>query len=407
MRDKRAIAGLMLLGAVLAPEQGRAAEAYQATLTVDGQTYTRSFSSIDAALDVLRRGDIRSIAPNYTAASQVTAQVSIRGVPATVTRQAGSNALVLTVPGAGLQRTFDGATAAEAAGQLAAFATGEVASDELRSIYDAIVATSTIDPVAGNPSSLQGQSVIADYAAGTALPGDTGRLDSREAGWHFAAGLSFTDQQAEDFDTQAYSLPLAVSYAFRQDGPELFLSVPLMLTDSAGAQSYIGSAGLGLRIPVVVTPELRWALTPAVRAGAAGSSEVGSVGSAYGASLTSDLRVGLPAGLVLGIGNTVGYYETKPVKVGDYDLRYDLQNAYYRNGAWISRPFGTVGGLPLLLGASFTDTRLAGDDLAVSSWQEYGISATMGSTSPARLTLTYLDGRRGYDALHVGLSFAF
>lgn len=402
------VAATLVLGAALAaPNAAKANDAFTLNLNVDGQSYSRSYNNLSNLLDVLKPGGIQAIAPNYRPGSDVGAVVNFRGVPANVTVQPGTSAIRLTVPGADVDRVFDAGTLAESRRQLEAFARGDENAEELRRVYDAIAATSTADPVAGNPYSLQGQSVMADYAAGTMLPGDLGRMEPRAAGWHFSVGGSFTSQQTRSFDTNAYNLPLTVSYAFGVDGPELFLNVPLTLTETSGAISYMGSAGIGLRVPVVTGPTVRWAVTPALRGGAAGSEDVGSVGSAFGGSLTSDLRFALPNEFVLGIGNTVGYYETKPVKVGDYDLAYDLQNAYYRNGATVSRPAGTLGGMPLLLGASFVDTRMVGDALAVKSWQEYGISGTLLSSTPVRATLSYLDGRNGYNAFHLGLSVAF
>ncbi|MXP63337.1 hypothetical protein E0493_08225 [Roseomonas sp. M0104] len=401
-------AATLLVGAMLAaPRAAAAADPYVLDLTVDGQTYTRSYNNLDDLLNLLNPGGIRSIAPNYTSNSAVNAVVNFRGVPATVTSEPGSSALRLSVPGAGVDQVFDAGSLTESRRQLENFAKGEGDAEALKKIYDAVVSTSTADPVAGNPASLQGQSVMADYAAGTLLPGDLGRMEPRAAGWHFSVGGDYTRQETRDFDTNIWSLPLAVSYTFGQDGPELFLNLPLTLTDTSGAYSYLGSAGIGLRVPVVTSPSVRWALTPQFRFGAAGSSEVGSVGQAYGGSVTSDLRLALPNQFVLGIGNTIGYYETKPLKVSDYDLAYDLQNAYYRNGASISRPVGLMANLPVLLGASFVDTRMAGDDLAVKSWQEYGLFAVLGTTTPVRANISYLNGERGYDAFHVGLSVAF
>ncbi|HWL81535.1 MAG TPA: hypothetical protein VNR89_11310 [Roseomonas sp.] len=401
-------AATFAMGAMLAaPGTAVAADPFVLNLNVDGQTYTRSYNNLDDLLNLLNPGGIQSVAPNYTSGSAVNAVVNFRGVPATVTTEPGSTAVRLSVPGAGVDQVFDAGSLAASRRQLEDFAKGNGNTEELRKIYDTIVSTTTADPVAGNPASLQGQSVMADYAAGTLLPGDLGRMEPRAAGWHFSVGGDYTRQQTRDFDTNVWSLPLAVSYTFGQDGVELFLNVPLSLTDTSGAYSYLGSAGIGLRVPVLKGPSVRWALTPQLRIGAAGSSEVGSVGQAYGGSVTSDLRLALPNDFVLGIGNTIGYYETKPLKVSDYDLAYDLQNAYYRNGASISRPVGLLANLPVLLGASFVDTRMAGDDLAVKSWQEYGLFAVLGTTTPVRANISYLNGERGYDAFHVGLSVAF
>ncbi|MFC7609064.1 hypothetical protein [Teichococcus aestuarii] len=397
------------LCALLAPRAGHAADNFNLDLNVGGQSYSRSYSTLDDLLSVLDPGGIQAIAPNYRPGVPVSAMVNLRGVPAQVVSTPGSSALRLVVPGAGVERTFDAGTLAASRRELESFAKGDApgATEELQQIAKAVVSTTTADPVAGNPGSLLGQSVMADYAVATRLPGDLGDMTPRAAGWHFGAGVNFNSQSTRDFDTNVYQLPLTASYAFRQDGPEVFFNLPLSITETGGAVSYIGSGSLGVRLPVVTTPELRWAVTPAARWGAAGSEEIGAVGMVWGGSITSDLRIGLPGQLTLGVANGFGYYMTRPLKVGEYDVKYDLSNPYFRNGVSLTKPVGEVSGRPVTIGASFVDTRMTGSDLAVSNWQEYGVTATVGRVMPVRLSATYIDGERGYEGFRFGLSMAF
>jgi hypothetical protein len=419
------IAVLALL-TLAAPRPAAAADRpFILQLTVDGQTYVRSYSKTSDLLDLLKAGGINRIAPNYRNNSAISATLNLRGVPATVERRPGSTALRLVVPDAKVDRSFDGGTddasrqllrdftkgteAGMATGAPAGPGTGSAptANADLREIVRSIVANSTADPVAGNPASLLSQSVAADFAAGTQPAGDIGDMGPREAGWHFSLGTATLRQEARQFDTEAYSLPLGVSYTFGEDGLEVFFNAPLAMTETSGAHSYMGSAGLGLRVPVIRAEALRWSLSPAIRYGAAGSTEIGAVGSVLGFSATSDLRVALPHGLVLGIGNGIGHYQTRPIKVGEYELKYDFDNTYLRNGISIFAPVGEIQGRAVTLGVSVTDTRLYGQSLAVDNWQEYGISATIGRSAPVRLSATFLDGARGYRGFQVGLSTAF
>lgn len=395
-------ASLIVLTALAQPALAR--DPVIATITVDGRTFTRSFSDATVAVDLLRSRNLRALAPGYTANSTVTAVVDVRGLVLNASTVPGSTAIVVTSADANFNRTFD-AGSREASRQLVSdFLSGREDQAGLRQLVRAVVATSTVDPVAGNPSSLLGQSVIADFVAGTLPPGDDGRLTPRAAGWHASLGASLQKQSSDNFDINTYSLPIAVSYAFGQDGPEVFLQAPLTLTDTSGGTSYMGSAALGVRVPLVTEPALRWALTPTLRWGAAGSEEIGAVGQVFGGALTSDLRIGLGA-LTLGFGNGIGRYRTEPLKVGRYNVNYKLDNWAFRNGATLSMPVGEVAGRALEAGLSFTDTRMTGDDLAVDNWQEYGVFASLGGT--LRASASYLNGERGFHGFRVGLIAGF
>jgi hypothetical protein len=375
-----------------------------ATITVDGQTFVRSFDDTSEALRALRAENVRSVLPTYTRNSTVSADINIRGLVINATVPPNSTAITLSSPEANFNRTFDAGTVEATRAQLGAFLRGNEDPEGLRQLIRAVVATSTVDPVAGNPSSLLGQSVIADFAAGTLLPGDDGRLGTRAAGWHASVGASLQRQSGGDFTVNLYSLPLALSYTFGQDGIEAFVQAPLTLSDTSGGTSYMGSGAFGVRIPLVVQPDLRWALTPVLRWGAAGSEELGAVGQVYGGGLTSDLRIGLGA-FTLGIANGVGRYRTEPLKVGRYNVDYRLDNWAYRNGVSLSLPVSEIAGRSLDVGVSFVDTRLTGDDLAVGSWQEYGVFASLGGT--LRASASYLNGERGFNGFRVGIAAGF
>ncbi len=393
------------LFALLAVSQSAwARDPVTATITVDGQTVTRSFNDTSEALRALRTENIRSVLPNYTRSSTVSADINIRGLVVNASVPANSSAITLSSPDADFNRTFDAGTVDATRAQLNSFLRGDEDREGLRKLVRAVVATSTVDPVAGNPSSLLGQSVIADYAAGTLLPGDDGRLGSRAAGWHASIGASLQRQSGGDYTVNVYSLPLAVSYTFGQDGLEAFVQAPLTLSDTSGGTSYMGSGAIGVRIPLVTQPDLRWGLTPLLRWGAAGSEDVGAVGQVYGGAMTSDLRVAVGA-FTLGISNGISRYRTEPLKVGRYEVDYRLNNWAYRNGVSLSLPVGEVAGRAVDAGLSFVDTRMTGDDLAVGNWQEYGVFASLGGSF--RASASYLNGERGFNGFRIGLTAGF
>ncbi|MGY4802458.1 hypothetical protein [Teichococcus aerofrigidensis] len=382
------------------------AELYSVNVTVDGVPASRSYTDVQELQSVLTTRGIASLSPHYTNASAVQGSLSIRGLDATLSMARNSPEIRLIVPRAGIDRTFSGATREESQRQLRAFLGGSGDDEAMYEVADALVARTLKDPIAGNPGSLLGQSIAASHAAGIQPPGDLGTLAPRAAGWHFGSGFEFQSQRVGG-TARAYGLPLAASYTFGADGPEAYLSLPLALNELEGARAYMGSAALGLRIPLIRGEAVRWALSPAYRYGAAGSYDSGNVAAAHGPSLTSDLRLALPAGLTLGIGNTYAYAATRPLEVGKARIDYRLDNSFYRNGVWLARGLGTLAGRPVTVSAGVTDTRVAGSRFAVPSWQEYRLSLSLGREAPVSATLAYTDGRAGYSAWHLGLAIAF
>lgn len=404
----RALVASALTAGALLPAAAQAAAPYQLELTVDGQSVSQGYDSIAAVRSVLSTAGIRSLIPSYTERSALNGSLNLRGLSGSVVMAANSPAVRLIVPAAGIDRTFTGATREESQRQARAFLTGKETGDEdLERISEAFAGTTGSDPVSGSPASLLGQSAMADYWAGTLPPGDLGGMAPREAGWHFGGGFEYLRPPGDGRWLESYSLPLAASYTFGQDGLEAFFSAPVAISDLGGSHSYMGSGALGLRVPVVRQPEVRWFVSPAFRYGAAGSEDSGSVGASYGPSLTSDLRLALPGSVTLGIGNSVSHYWTKPLDLGDNALRYDLSNTVFRNGVSLSLPAGRLGDRLVTLGGAVTDTRVAGSRFAVQSWQEYRLSVALGERVPVRASLTYLDGADGYSAWQFGLALAF
>ncbi len=380
---------------------------FRTALTVDGITLGKTSNDAIEVWHLLEREPIGAGIPFYTEQSAVALRVDLRGMPATLSSPRNGTDLVLRVGRDGhITRVFTGATRQEANDHFQRFLRGEEDPGGMRSIMKEWVATSVVDPVAGNPSSLLGRTVAADLDMAARPPGDDGGMTPRTAGWHGAAELTSDTLSAHGFDTQGYNLPLALSYAFTEDGPEAILRLPLTMTETSGATALYLGLQAGLRLPVVTTPDLRWAVTPSLRVTAGGSERVGGGGQAFGGSLGSDLRLAL-GGFTLGIGNSIGNTQIEPLKVKEIELPYHVRAWGFRNSLSLSHPVGQVADLPLSMGLSVTDTRIAGDRMAVPSWQEYGVTAVLGQQAPVRLGLSYLDGENGYRGMRFSLSASF
>jgi hypothetical protein len=395
------------LATILAPPDATARDLFRTALTVDGFTFGGGTNDATTVWRLLRQSSLGASVPFYQDRSALVLRIDLRGLPATLSSPRNGTDILLRVGRNGeITRLFTGATRDEATERFNRFLTGREDPAGMRRVIKEWVATSPVDPVAGNPASLLGRSVAADLDLATRLPGDDGGMAPRVAGWHGSAGLGFDDHQLRDFETRGYSLPLGLSYAFGEDGPEAFLQAPLAINETNGAHTFLLSLAAGLRLPVVATPDLRWSVTPSLRLGAGGSERVGGGGILASGALGSDLRLALGP-FTLGLGNSIGRTQIEPLKIDDVELPYHVRSWAFRNSLSLSRPVGQVGGMSLGLGVSFTDTRLAGDAMAVPSWQEYGITAKLGQQAPVQLGVSLLDGENNYHGMRVTLTASF
>jgi len=237
----------------------------------------------------------------------------------------------------------------------------------------------------------------ADHLAGIRPPGVPGGGQ----GFSKSIGAGY-DQTSSAFGNTFCNLPVQASYGFGRDLPEIFVDAPLSVADQEGTRYYQDSVAIGVRLPVVTSRDLRWTLTGAVRGGATGSVALGTGGYLVGGSITSDLQLALPEGFTLGIGNTFGYYESRPVDFGGVYIDYELQNQVWRNSLFLGRQLGEVFGRTVHGLVRVTDTRVTGDRFFIPSWQEYTVALVMPSSMPITAGLTWIDGVQGFSAVRFG-----
>jgi hypothetical protein len=392
------LAALVLLSAPAA-----ARDAFEGTFTVDGATTTASRRDISDFTDLFTDAGLSSLFSNYTTASAAIADVRLRGVPATLSYDAESTTLRLVIPGAGVDERFTGATRDESQDLALEWLKGRGGSALTRVLQQA-VATTPLDPVAGNPNSLMATMGASDFSAATGIPSGTGG--------RFGLGARFGSYSAEGYDTQVWTLPLGYSYGL-SGGTTLLLDAPLTLMSTAGAQSYSGSLGFGARVPVGLGIDgLRWSLTPMLRVGGVGSTALGAVGAMWSASLTSTLDWQVRSGTILTLGNMISRLQTVPLSLGGYDISYELTNHMFRNGLIASQAIGDWFGRPVRASAFVIDTRFTGDALYVRSYQEFGGFVTFdinagGRRLPLSLGVTVLSAERGYRGYSLNLGMTF
>ena len=193
------------------------------------------------------------------------------------------------------------------------------------------------------------------------------------------------------YDQDRVSGKLSYRFNFEESNAAVLVDLPVNWVRSGESDSLSGSFGLGVRLPVTD----RWSITPAVRAGVAGSIDLGAAAVVYSGSVTSDFRWDWN-GWHFGLGNMAGLYRATGVSVGDYDIDYDLTNVILRNGISISRDL-TEGPAPLRVTAAFTDSRYLGDDLYVETFDEIAVSFSKGTDN----------GRFSFDWVELGAAYGF
>lgn len=368
--------------ALLLASAAEARDPFGIVLNVDGQTGSAGFTRLEDAYRALDTAGLQSIVAGYTETSAATADINLRGVPAQGIFTLNSPALRIVIPGAGIDITFNGATRDESRRLFEDWLRGQ-GSSEVNRVLRLAAATTSIDPVAGNPNAAMNQFVAADFgrAVETAVGGGSG----------FGLGVRFGSFSSAGYNTRSISLPINQTFELSPNDT-IELDFPLTWTDTEGARSYAGNIGVMYRRRVFDW----WTLQPSFRVGGVGSIDLGGGSGVYSAALNSTMRFELPADFRFVLANGITYVSTFPVSVGSYSIDYDLKNIVYRNGVVLSRDLGVqLAGRPLVGSVFAVDTRFTGDDVYIRNYQEFGAFAQLGRDSPARLGFTFLTGDRG------------
>lgn len=390
----------VLLAGILVAASGAgsasARDLFSASISIGGgPAATRSANKARHVPDWFGTASLQEIQPGYDATQAVAATLDLRGVTATAQYDALATTLRFNVPSAGIDVSFDGATREEAEATFQSWLEGEhtdllAPESAATQLFQALVAESPVDPVAGNPNSLESRMFAADWRLGTggATPrlGDGGLSPARLGA---LAGGGYT--RADGFDVYAIDLPIHFRAGIG-DTLAVLIDLPIAFTATNGAWSGMGSGGVGLR----VAPTSWWRLTPAVRVGGVGSPDVGALAALYSGSLTSEMRISLGP-LAVGMGNMGGVAKSiDGIEVSGHTIEYKITNPMVRNGLWIEGSLGTdtLGtGVGWRIGAS--DVRFFGDDLYMENYQE--VTAALAAGLPLfglQVELSYWVGRR-------------
>lgn len=335
-----------------------------------------SANTITDLVNKLSDQNLSAIVSSYTNTSAADAILNIRGLTAFASFPADSTALHFSVPQAGVNVTFTGATRNDSEQKLLDFLIKNGGSLATK-VLQALVADSPVDPVAGNPASLQNSMAFESFSIGTGI--GLNSPPSSVEGPHgilvrqpnlVQVGGDVGILNSGGYRSTVATLPIRYTIPFSNPRWALTIDAPITYVNTQGDASYYGSFGISLRTPIL----RHWYLTPSIRVGAVGSLDLGAAAFEYAAGIASRYDIYFHD-LMITIGNGVSLVHTTDLSVGNVHVNYDLSNQLWNNGVQV------VGSLPLnLFGdptswqAFVVDTYVTGSKVYVDHYDQIGFT---------------------------------
>lgn len=361
-----------------------ATDIFTMEVNTGGSTGRLGFVSVPDLFDKLNAGGLKSIQNSYSDTAAASVNIGYRGLPIQIVTAANSPSVQLIIPGLGILQDFTSrATRDGNLDDLADFFKRDGGAI-ISALQKKLAEASPVDPIAGNPASLQSQMASSNFdqtftAFATnikAAPATGGQQQEGNSGL-MALGLRFGHYSQAGLTTQTVTLPLSYTYRGWGEGRQLTINMPLMYGKTEGAQIVQGGLGMAYRHPI----NDNWALTPSLNVAASGSVDLGSVGAMTSASLTSQYGFKF-RDLDWSMGNMVGVYSTLKIKTKDYSYDPGIKNTIFRNGLMVSQPI-TLAGQKLAVEYAFINTQFNGAALYNKWTNEFSI--TLGTSKASNL----------------------
>jgi hypothetical protein len=396
-------------------ESVQAADLFRTDIDVGVETSAQQTNSILDVPDLFDTESLGSLFAGYDPSTDpFVANLDLRGLPTRLVwiPTGSGGTLAFTVLGETVRFTAD--TLDEAVADFEDWLSGDLevpgSSLSLTKVLQGLVELSPVDPVAGNPNSLQSRMFQTDYNLGSQGPFTTGdeRLASAPNQWEL--GFDYGYGRGGPYDVQALDLPLGYRWNFRNPKWSMLFSLPLSVTFTERQWSVLASGGVGFQY----RPTDWWALTTMARVGGAGSIDVGALAVLYSVSLTNHMRYQW-RGLEIAMTNLGGFSKTiDGLEIGGYDFSYELSNPILTNGGSISGNTALeLRGRPLAWRFFGSNTQVFGDAVYMDSQSEVGLGLAVLSSSEGEpfnavsLSLSYVFGNNDYDGLSLRARFRF
>ena len=411
--------GLAMILLLPLADRALARDLFTIDVTVDEDVReVRGFDSFEDVVDLVEEDAFARVNAAYTDTSIGRALIDLRGVELRAAFPSAGPEIEFSVPAVGFTQAFDDRDTREGNTRDLVEFLEDNGEDLLTDVLGELVASSPVDPVAGNPNSLQSTMVAADFAMGTTVgPGNgfaaeagaTAGEEGESAPNLIGLQARFGRFTSDGLDTNVIDLPISYVVPLADPRYAVILDAPLTFVETEGARSYAGSLGVGVRVPVLDN----WSLTPALRSGATGSVEAGAAAVLLSGSLTSNFEVSL-FGVDLTLGNGVSYIRSLPLAFGDYDVDYELDNVVLRNGIGLSGGTGVdLFGEPVTWEAAAVNTQFLGDELFVENATDLSVSVGTEASETGlvwdsvRLGVTYTLTDSDYRGFRLNFGYQF
>lgn len=378
--------------------------------TISGgvQSPTVGFTTVAELFSNATTAGFSQLNGSYNSNSASVIRFGYRGLPLTLTTSTGSPAITFLVPALNQTTVFNSKpTRNENVADLRQYLKSDGGS-VLNQINQLLAKVSPIDPVAGNPNSMQSQMVMGDFDRNfTQFASNSSEPSSGPVSNLIGVGLGFGSFRQGGVNSQSLTLPL--SYTFRPEldpRRQLTFYAPVSVSTVAGARSYSFNLGASYRIPI----NDEWALTPGVGYGISGSVDLGSAAAMLAASVTSQYTIRRD-GYDVAIGNMLGMYQSQKLSLGGYSFDPKIKNSVLRNGVLVSFPTFAFN-QKMAYEVSFINTLYTGTDLYSKQYNEIGL--TLGTNKSAnssrgylRSGVSYLQGQNGIKGFRLNVGYWF
>ncbi len=270
LRCRRAMTGTVALGVtIFSVGVAAAQDPFAVNITVDASSVTQTNDNLEDFISLFSNAELAALVPSYIDDfSPADFTLDFRGLPATASYALGSTDLVLEIPAADINETFTGATRDDSEDAFFEFLEGN-GEEILTRLLQALARETPIDPYAGNPSSLVGRSITADFGIGRfnlsnaagAGPGRNGVGGEGSPPNLFSLGFQFghytprgtpstSELGGREYEVNTFTLPINYVRAVGDSGFALVFDAPLTYIDTGGAVSGSASFAFGVQAPL-------------------------------------------------------------------------------------------------------------------------------------------------------------
>ncbi len=377
MRPRIVLLAVIAVLTAFAPLTSDAKKLFVANIKVDDEVEFEGTDSLFKVVDFFDNKSLKEFFPDYTSNSAVLARVDLRGIDLEVEYHQNSSVLIVRIPSKNFEVRFEGANRNQSQEQFEDWLKGDfesltAPSGKLTTLLHIVVANSPVEPVAGNPNSLLTRMFLSDFNAGITGPfiSSGKRVEGNQN--FLTLGGEFGFFNAGPYDGQVLNFPINYKWNFK-GWPKLswIFDLPVTLTRDETGWAYMASFGTGFQF----RPYKWWSITPMGRIGGVGSFDVGALAVLVSGSLTNYFQ-GSIGSTNLGFGTMTGISTTiDGIKVGGYDLSYELTNYVLRNGGNLTQKlnFNFLGN-PAAFKLFLNHTKFWGNELYLNSFFDMGLA---------------------------------